>query len=118
MEKALRRDDGAGSLLAVAVIGAVLAVTFLLVPLYTVLTVRARAEGSADAAALAAADVAIGIVPGIPCAVAADVAEANRARVTECQADGVIVTVRVSITVLGFSVQSAATAGPPGAASK
>ena len=116
--KALRGDDGAGSLLAVAVIGAVLAVTLLLVPLYTVLTVRARVEGAADAAALAAADVAIGIAPGIPCAVAADIAEANGARLTECQADGVIVTVRVSITVLGFPVRSAATAGPPGAAPK
>jgi secretion/DNA translocation related TadE-like protein len=118
LAKALRGDDGAGSVLAVAVIGAVLAMTVLLVPLYTVLAARVRAEGAADAAALAAADVAIGIAPGIPCAVAAAVAEANGATVTECHADGVIVTVGVSTTVLGFPVRSAATAGPPGAVSQ
>ncbi|HEY9499930.1 MAG TPA: Rv3654c family TadE-like protein [Terrimesophilobacter sp.] len=112
----LRGDAGAGSLLAVAVIGAVLAMSLLLVPLYTVLAARVRVEGAADAAALAAADVAIGIVPGVPCAVAAAVAEANGATLTECHADGVIVTVGVSTTILGFPVRSAATAGPPGAA--
>ena len=116
--KTVGREDGAGSVLAVALIATVLAITLLLVPLYSLLTVRARAAGAADAAALAAADVAVGIVPGVPCEIAASVASANRARLTECQADGVIVTVRVSVTVFGFLVQVAATAGPPGATPK
>ncbi|WP_344754715.1 Rv3654c family TadE-like protein [Leifsonella bigeumensis] len=92
---------------------AILAVVLLVVPLYSVLVARGWATAAADAAALAAADVAVGIAPGVPCSTAASVAKINRAVVTECQADGVMVTVRVSIPVLGFPVSATATAGPP-----
>lgn len=106
-------ESGAGSVLGIAVVSAILAVTLLVVPLYSVLLARGRATAAADAAALAAADVAIGIAPGVPCATAASVADANGVAVTGCQADGVIVTVRVSVAVLGFPVIATATAGPP-----
>lgn len=106
-------ESGAGSVLGIGVVSAILVVLFLAVPLYSVLVARSRATSAADAAALAAADVAVGIEPGIPCSTAASVAKANRAVVTECQADGVIVTVRVSIAILGFAVAATATAGPP-----
>jgi secretion/DNA translocation related TadE-like protein len=105
-------DAGAGSILAIAIIGAILACISLVFPLCTVLVARASVTGAADAAALAAADVAIGILPGIPCAVASSVAEANDANLQECLADGVIVTVRVSTVIFGFPVTSSATAGP------
>ncbi len=109
----VRGEAGAGSPLAVAVVGAILSMVLLLVPLYSVLGTRSLAMGAADAAALAAADVAIGIVPGIPCEAAASVARVNHAMVTGCQVDGVIVTVRVSVAILGLPVSATATAGPP-----
>lgn len=109
----MRDEIGAGSILAVALVGAVLSMVVLLVPLYSVVGATSRVAAAADAAALAGADAAIGIVAGFPCAMAASVADANGVVVTECQADGVIVTVRVSVAVLGFPVSATATAGPP-----
>lgn len=109
----LRGDRGAGSILAVGVLATIVATLLLITPLWRVLIIRAEMTGAADAAALAAADVARGISPGVPCVVAASVARANGALVNECLADGVIVTVRVSATVLAFSVTATATAGPP-----
>ena len=111
----MRTERGAGSILAVALVAAVLATGTLLLPLYTVLSARTRTAAAADAAALAAADIAVGILPGIPCAAAAKVATVNGASLTDCQLDGVIVTVRVQLHVFGFGVESASTAGPPGA---
>ena len=105
-------EKGAGSILAISLVAAILACVTLVAPLCAALVIRAGVTGAADAAALAAADVAIGIVPGIPCAIAASVAKANRAELQECLADGVIVTVRVSAVIFGFPVTSTATAGP------
>ena len=106
-------DRGAGSILAVAVLGAIVAALILLVPLGRALVLRSTVVGAADAAALAAADVARGLVPGTPCAVAASVAHANGALLERCGVDGVIVTVRVSDSLLGFPIAATATAGPP-----
>ncbi len=100
-------------MLAVAVLAAVVATLLLVAPLCRVLVIRTELSGAADAAALAAADVARGISPGVPCVMAASVATANGALLDECRVDGVIVTVRVSAVVLAFSVTAAATAGPP-----
>lgn len=105
-------ERGSGSLLAVALIAGTLALTMLLVPLYIVLVAKQRVAGAADAAALAAADVAIGIVPGVPCEHASVVAHANGAALSGCRQDGAIVTVRASIIVLGLPVAALATAGP------
>ncbi len=108
-------DRGAGSILAISLVAAILSTLFLLIPFCSVLVARAVVTGAADAAALAAADVAIGIEPGIPCEMASRVAEANGAELRECLADGVIVTVRVSTAIFGFPVSSTATAGPAAA---
>ncbi len=108
-------DRGAGSILAIPLVAAILSTLFLLIPFCSVLVARAVVTGAADAAALAAADVAIGIEPGIPCEMASRVAEANGAELRECLADGVIVTVRVSTAIFGFPVSSTATAGPAAA---
>lgn len=105
-------DRGAGSILAISLVAAILSTLFLLAPFCAVLIARAAVTGAADAAALAAADVAIGLVPGIPCEIASWVAEANGAELRECLTDGVIVTVRVSAVIFGFPVTSTATAGP------
>ena len=108
-------SDGSGSVLALAVIGAVIGVLALTVPLYSAFVARAALEGAADASALAAADVAVGIVPGIPCDVAAKVANANGAGLDACRVDGLVVTVHVRSQFLGSELGASATAGPPGA---
>ena len=106
-------ETGAGSVLSVAIIAAVLCLASLLLPLQFALARKQQAAGAADAAALAAADARSGAVSGVPCVVAAQVAVANGARLDACELDGLVATVQVSTSVLGFGVVSAATAGPP-----
>lgn len=105
-------DRGSGSILGVAIIAAMLALVVMSIPLYVVLSAKQRAASAADAAALAASSVALGIVPGAPCAAAASVSAANGANLTRCVPEGAIVTVRVSVRALGFEVPATATAGP------
>jgi secretion/DNA translocation related TadE-like protein len=111
--KRLRSERGAGSILAVALVGAVAALTSLLLPLYLAFALRQSVAAAADASALAAADVAVGIAPGLPCVKAAEVARANGVTLASCTGDGVVVTVSVSRPVLGVAVTAWATAGPP-----
>ncbi|MES2092756.1 MAG: Rv3654c family TadE-like protein [Actinomycetota bacterium] len=106
-------EQGSGSILAVAVVAAVLMLFSLLIPVATVLPAQQRAAGAADAAALAAADVAVGIRAGNPCAVAATVAAANATSLDGCVVDGTTATVRVATSALGFAVSARATAGRP-----
>lgn len=107
-------DRGAASIVAVGMIGALAALTALTVPLYSALAMKQSVSAAADAAALAAADVAVGRAPGFPCEVAARVAEANGASVATCTLDGLVATVTVARTLLGVPVSATATAGPPG----
>lgn len=115
MGAARHGERGSGSVLAVAILAAVLMVFSLLLPVIAVVSVQQRAAGAADAAALAAADVAVGIRSGSPCLVAAVVAVANTTRLERCLLDESTATVRVTGSVLGFEVSARATAGrPPG----
>jgi secretion/DNA translocation related TadE-like protein len=109
----LREERGSGSVLGVALIGAMVCLLFAVVPLYMVLAARSTVAGAADAAALAAADARVGVATGFPCERAAQVAAANGATLTTCEVDGLIATVSVSGTILGFRLESTATAGPP-----
>lgn len=112
--RGLRDDRGAGSILVVAILAAVIGLAALALPLYSVLVTKRAAEGAADAAALAAADVAVGRAPGVICEIAARVAEANASVLTNCHADGLVITVRVERQAAGFAVGAIASAGPPG----
>ena len=109
----MRGEEGAGSVLAVGIIGAVVLLCGTALPLYTVLVSRSSVAGAADAAALAAADARIGVVGGFPCDVAAEVAAANGAELVDCELDGYVATVSAQRSVLGFTVSVRATAGPP-----
>ena len=108
-----RGDTGAGSVLAVAIVAGLVCVTAMLVPFYSVLVKKQALAGAADAAALAAADVRVGLEAGEPCAAAARVATANGGSLASCSVDGLVVTVVVSSSIAGFAVGVAATAGPP-----
>ena len=108
-----RGERGAGSVLAIGLVAALVCLTLMLVPLYAVLVAKQSIAGAADAAALAAADVRVGLEAGQPCAVASRVAAANGAALSACSVDGLVVTVVATTSVAGFAVSVAATAGPP-----
>jgi hypothetical protein len=82
-------------------------------PFVAVLAGTRATSTAAESAALAAADTAVGIIPGSPCASAAHTAEANDATVVDCVVDGYIVTVAVTRKVGLSAVTARATAGPP-----
>ena len=109
----MREDRGSGSVLGVALIGVIVLLVAAIAPLYGVLAAKVELAGAADAAALAAADARVGAVTGFPCDRAAEVAAANGATLLSCTADGLILTVSVGRSVLGFALRSASTAGPP-----
>ena len=100
-------------MLAVGIIGAALVVTAVLLPLFVLLAAGQSVRNAADAAALAAADTASGLVAGVPCQAAGTAAELGGAAVTSCAVDGLIASVTVARTVLGFELGSRARAGPP-----
>ena len=89
-------------------------VTSLVVPLFAALAVGQSVQNAADAAALAAADTASGAVAGIPCETAADAATLNGASVISCEVDGLVASVTVGRSFIGFDIGSSARAGPPG----
>ncbi|QYF75247.1 hypothetical protein KY500_00225 [Cryobacterium sp. PAMC25264] len=106
-------ERGSGSVLAVAVVGAIVAVTVLLLPILGLLAIGQSVRAAADASALAGADTAAGLVPGVPCEVAQRAADLNTARLVTCTVDGLVVTVMVSRSAGGFPISARARAGPP-----
>jgi secretion/DNA translocation related TadE-like protein len=110
----VRDESGSGSVLGVALIAAVIAIATLMIPVIRALAAVGQGWAAADASALAAADVAVGIRPGVPCESAAAVAASNGARLDGCVVDGPVVTVSVEVAVVGFGLSVRATAGPPG----
>lgn len=116
---AIGDDRGSGSVLAIALAAAVLVLAGLVLPLNAALTTRQIVANAADAAALAAADTASGLVTGDPCENAERAARLNGAIVVECAfggdgaTSGLEATVSVERTVLGLSVRMSARAGPP-----
>ena len=104
---------GAASVLGIAIMAAMVLMVAIMLPLYIGLSVRQSVVSAADAGALAAADVAVGLFPGVPCEAAAQIVEANGAALTGCVADGLIVTVSAERPFLGLRLRAVATAGPP-----
>jgi secretion/DNA translocation related TadE-like protein len=110
---ALTGEAGSGSVLALGLIAATVAVAFAVLTLGAGLSARQRVIGAADAAALAAADGASGAVPGAPCALAERVAQVAGARVTACRIDGLIASVEVAGVFGVVPIRAGSTAGPP-----
>ena len=103
----------AGAVLSVAIVGVAAAMTVGLASVGAAATFAQRLAGTADAAALAAADAAAGSVPGDPCVRADEVAAASHAVVTVCEAVDLNVTVTVSAPFGQFVANASARAGPP-----
>lgn len=109
----MRAETGSGSVLAIGLLGATVATAATIVAIFAVFAVNQQVQGAADAAALAAADTASGLLPGIPCELAATVATANGAVVTVCSLDGLIARVEVTRRFRGIDLSALARAGPP-----
>lgn len=94
-------DDGSGTVLALGAIGALL--TTLVTALLVAGALRAahQARGAADLAALAAAqESSLGSTPGHACAVGAEIAHRNGARLLRCSVGaGSVVTVDAAVAV-------------------
>jgi secretion/DNA translocation related TadE-like protein len=75
---------------------------------------RQRAGIAADAAALAAADVAVGLIDGEPCSRAELVARANGAALADCAIAGPVAWVTAVVPYAGWQAEVRARAGPPG----
>lgn len=110
---AVTPERGAGSALAVAVVGALAAALVLAAAVAGVLIAHARVRTAADAAALAGADAALGNATGVPCERAAESAALAGVVVDRCAQRGPLVRVRVSVVVLGVPLAAEALAGPP-----
>ncbi len=115
-ERPEHQERGAGTVLALGLGMLVVLAAVLIMLLAQAGALAFRAAAAADLAALAAADAARGITPGEPCAVAADVARRNGARVLSCsEGTGSTVQVRTELEVrtpVGGAT-GLARAGPP-----
>lgn len=106
-------ERGSGGVLALAVLALLSVLAIAVVGVGVALAARQRVIAAADAGALAAADTALGIHPGVPCLVAEAVVAAQDAALTSCRVEGVVATVTASATIAGVLVEARARAGPP-----
>lgn len=106
-------DAGSGSVLAIGILGALVALLLASLPIGALFAAHQQAANAADAAALAAADTASGRLPGFPCETARRVADRNHASLGRCDLDGLTVLVDASVDTRWGTVTVAARAGPP-----
>lgn len=112
----LNRGDGergSASVLSIGILGALVLLSSGAVAVAGATAAKQRVSGAADAAALAAADVASGARAGVPCSEAERLGAANGAAIVSCSVDGTVVTVTASATYLGLPLAIEARAGPP-----
>ena len=109
-----RGDRGSGAVLALGVLGATVSVVLAVIPASGAFVASQRVANAADAAALAAADVASGAVPGVACQLATAAASLNGAVLDGCELSGAVALVSVSSSWWVFSLSASARAGPPG----
>ena len=111
--RAVSDEAGSGSVLAVALVAVMVSVALAVLALSAGLSVRQRLIGTADAAALAAADGASGAVPGVPCELARRVAAVTGAHLQSCRVDGLVASVEVTGAFGAVPISARSTAGPP-----
>ena len=106
-------ERGSGGILALTVLALIAALALAVVVVGAALATRQRVVAAADAGALAAADTALGIHPGVPCQAAAVVVAAHDAVLSECRIEGVVATITASASFAGIPMSVSARAGPP-----
>ncbi|AZZ49441.1 helicase [Rathayibacter rathayi] len=119
MRRALRGvcdgDQGSAAVVAVGVVAGTILVTVAVLAGCSGVVGNQRAVAAADASALAAADVASGLLTGDPCRRAAEVAQANGAELRLCTLDGSVASVATAVAVdpLSLTFTARSRAGPP-----
>lgn len=103
-----RAEHGSGTILILAVMPLLLAVTTVVMAGAVLVATRHRAAAAADLAALAAAQALLG-AEADPCTAAGRIALANDARLDSCRHDGTEVEVAVHVDTPGWA--SAAVSG-------
>jgi hypothetical protein len=109
----MRKEEGVGAVLAVGLAGAVIAGFLLAGAAGAVLEAHLRVVAAADSAALAGADVELGVATGLPCVAASAMAAKAHVRLDRCAVRGPLVRVRLSTAALGFPLGAESVAGPP-----
>lgn len=107
-------ERGSGTVLAVALLGAIVVATGAALFAVAVLAAQRQVQNAADTAALAAADTLSGRAAGYPCENAERAATLNGASVTSCSNVGLIAAVTAARNWGGLRLQAGARAGPPG----
>ena len=110
---AARDEGGAGAVLALAIVAAIVVFGLAAVTLAGGLRARQRVIGAGDLAALAGADAASGAVWGDPCDVASRVAASGGGRLARCRVDGLVIEVTVVDSFVGIPISVRSRAGPP-----
>lgn len=100
---AVNREEGSGTVLALATIATVLVLAVLALGVAGAYVAHRRAASAADLSALAAADALRGLAQGQPCQVAERIAEQNGAQLRACTIPErpESVDVRVAVPVTG-----------------
>ncbi|WP_236713589.1 Rv3654c family TadE-like protein [Rathayibacter tanaceti] len=106
-------EAGSATVVAVGVIAGTVLVTAAVLAGCVVLVGHQRSIAAADASALAAADVASGLLPGEPCAAAGRVARAGGATLSRCELEGGVASVEVTVAVGPLPLAARSRAGPP-----
>ncbi|KQQ03922.1 MULTISPECIES: Rv3654c family TadE-like protein [unclassified Rathayibacter] len=106
-------EEGSAAVTAISVVAATVLVTAAVLSGCGAVLAHQRAVSAADAAALAAADTASGLVPGEPCTQASRVATAGGAELAECSVAEGRASVEVVVAVGPLTMPARSRAGPP-----
>lgn len=109
----VRQEGGSGSTLALAIIGATIAIAIALLGVVGAFSAHTRASVAADAAALAAADSASNRIPGDPCTRAGVVSTLHGGTLQSCTSTRTESHVTVSTDLGWFVITASARAGLP-----
>ena len=112
MIETARGQRGSGVVLAVGLMAVAVLLGGVAVATVDLLRSADRAQKVANLAALAASDVAIGVVSGRPCVVARDVAREQQMELDVCEVTGSVATVSISLKRHGVTIQKRAAASP------
>lgn len=106
-----RNSDGSGTVLAVGLISAILALFIGMAAVSQVWVTQARLQATADTAAIGAADSLRGLNTGFPCPEAKRIAQVNMANLVECRIVAFRVFLKLRSEALGIVLSAEALAG-------
>ncbi|AVG23390.1 fimbriae protein TadE/F [Pontimonas salivibrio] len=103
---------GSGVVVALGVIAALVIAGSAALMVVDLLRFGEKVQHAANLSALAASDVAMGVIPGRPCVVAREIGRSQGIRVSSCEVTGSLVRVYATTTRHGLSITKRAAAGP------